>query len=364
MKGLIVITLLLAVVLGVGRQVARPAGTRAAEPRSLSLEVQRPGGPPVLLEFQVAAASAEDAYAAAALAAQTLVPGGRISPGGRGVSAQFAFWGWKWDDNELPVHVAYNPTGGPGGVAPSVVLSALQGWSAVPTSRFAFAYAGVTDRPASVGTGGPDGENVISWQAFDCSHGCVLGVTSKEQTHEADMVLNSNPEAATQFGIAGGRLDWKTVILHEAGHMAGLEHSCPAPFGVCSPDEEAAVMYYQYRGLLRHLEPDDIAAISALYPSIAPGPTPGASPTPPPGGGLAERTAVFLQRGWNLSVLPQGDIETLTSALSCVDAVYGDVAGSWRAWIRGAAAPLQSLSSVDGAKGYWLLASEACAHVF
>lgn len=361
MRQLLVVGMLLAVAAGVFG-VGRPAGTRAAGGQSLALVVQRPDGPAVLLRFEISAESPAEAHDAAVRAAKVLVPGGQIEAGG--VSAQFAFWGWKWDDDEMPVPVAYNPTGGPGTVAPAVILGALQAWTDVASSNFSFVYAGVTDRQASAGAAGPDGENVISWQAFDCAHGCVLGVTSKEQTHEVDMVLNSNPEAALQFGIAGGTLDWKTVVLHEAGHMAGLEHSCPAPFGPCTAAEVAAVMYYQYRGLLRHLEADDIAGISALYPNSGSSPTPGPSATPRPETGLPERTAVFLERGWNLSVLPAGNLGVLTDALGCVEAVYGDIAGEWSVWIRGAAAPLQSLTTIEPARAYWLLASEECAQVF
>jgi hypothetical protein len=171
------------------------------------------------------------------------------------------------------------------------------------------------------------------------------------------MVLNSNPAAATQFGIAGGQLDWKTVLLHEAGHMAGLEHSCPAPFAPCTTEEAQAVMYYQYRGLLRHLEPDDIAGITALYPAKGSG-------TAPPDGGLSEPATVVLRPGWNLAVLPPISLSKLAEALGCVQAVYGWANAGWEVWIRGVPVSLESLGTPENGRGYWVHASGSCAAVF
>lgn len=353
-----------------GASGAVGAGARDSEGsdvHSLSFVVARPAGPPVLLQFEVAAESAEAAAAAAERAAVEIVPGGRIAiqePGG--VSAQFAFWSWKWEDSELPVRVGYNPAGAPPGAGPQAVAAGLQQWTDVESSRFAFVYGGVTERIASMADTGPDGDNVISWAFLDCATGCVLGVTSKEATHEVDMVLNGNPEAARQLGV-GGVIDWRSVILHELGHMAGLEHSCPAPFGACTEAEAAAVMYYQYRGLQRFLEADDIAGISALYPRLEPQTpvaTPGApSPVPTPPPAPRPEVVVVLEPGWNLAMLPEGTISGTMERLECAAAVYG-YEDAWVRWVRGAPAVLQTLGTVETGRSYWVLAEAPCAHVF
>ena len=115
---------------------------------------------------------------------------------------------------------------------------------------------------------GPDGENVVSWASLPCEVGCVLGITSKGAAREVDMLLNSNPDAVQQMGTEA-TLDWRTVILHELGHMAGLEHSCPVPFGPCTAAEATAVMYWAYTGTLRKLAPDDIAGLAVCLASDA-----------------------------------------------------------------------------------------------
>jgi hypothetical protein len=334
-----------------GSLPVQPAGAESGS-HTLSIEVHRPDGPPVLLQFLVAAATPGDALAVAQRTAAEIVPGGYIADGG--VSAQWAAWSWQWAPGEIPVTVAYNPIGAPSSVGPQAVIAGLQAWSSVPDSRFAFRYGGITDNVASILDSGPDGENVVSWAPMECNPGCVLGVTSKETAHEVDMLLNNNPAAATQAGI-NGTLDWRTVILHELGHVAGLEHSCPVPFGPCTEAELAAVMHYQYRGVLRKLEPDDIAGIVALYPlSEPPSPSPGPPPAP-------ADVPVVLEPGWNFLVLPTVDVQSFTASLPCLSAAYVFEAGTWRSWIRGAPSALQSLDAIRGGSAYWLFAAAACA---
>lgn len=333
--------------------------SRASEPiHALAFVVERRAGPPVLLQFQVRAGDGDAAFTAVQRALPRLVPGGRLAEDEPGVvSAQWAQWSWLWDDSELPVPVAYNPTGGPPSIGPPSIIPGLRTWSEAPGSRFAFQYAGFTDHGASLDQDYPDGENVIAWKWMDCSKECVLGVTSKELTHESDLVLNSNPDAHLGDGM-NTSADAETVVLHEAGHMAGLEHSCPAPFGPCTEAERNAVMYFQYRGIRRRLEADDIAGIAALYPART---TPSPTPTPPPG---PVTLPVSLQPGWNLVLLPAGALEPTTSRLACLAAVYDYTASGWNAWLRAFPRQQQALVTTEPGRAYWALAHGACAAAF
>ena len=331
---------------------------------SLSIVMQRAAGPAVLLQFEVRADSPEAAYEAASAAASELVPGGfasTLEPGT--VTAQWAQWGWAWSDAEMPVRVAYNPGGAPPLIGPDAVIAALQTWSSVPSSRFAYSYGGFTERQASLRDSGPDGHNVIAWQSLDCSSACVLGVTTREATHESDLILNSNPGARLGNGT-GDTADARSVILHESGHMAGLEHSCPALVGTCTEAELSAVMYYQYRGTKRKLAADDIAGISGLYPvRMAPPPT-APPPQPSPGQPPAPEIAVILEPGWNLTLLPPGPIDVMMQPLACASAVYAYNGATWDVWLRSVSAPLLTLATATSGQGYWVYASDACAHVF
>lgn len=357
--------LLALVVVGAVLCVPRLSGASDSALKAYSVELvaERPEGR-VSLRAEVLAGSFADARASAHQAASALGPGAVLAfPEETGVSAAWLPWSWRWAEPEIPVPVAYNPTGAPTGVSPAAVIAGLQTWSSVTTSSFHFRYAGVTDNTASILDFGPDGENVISWAFLPCDRGCVLGVTSKEQGHEVDMLLNSNPDAALQLGV-GATLDWRTVILHELGHVAGLEHSCPVPFGPCTQAESEAVMYYQYLGVLRKLAPDDVAGLSALYPLVtaspSPAPGPGASPTPTP---FPELT-VIIERGWNLVVMPPGPITTATASLPCVEALYSYESEAWVAWIRGLGLQLQGITELRDGRAYWAWSSGTCAHVF
>ena len=346
---------------------AASGGTESAV-HHIDVTIHRPDEGPLLLGFEIQAGSESRARALAESLTGERAPG--TSPNDSnptGLSAAWLPWSWSWDLSEIPVEVAYNPTGAPAAVGPSAIIAGLQAWSSVPDSSFRFHYAGVTNNVASILESGPDGENVISWAALPCEQGCVLGVTSRQSAHEVDMLLNSNPAAADQLGV-GDRVDWRTVILHELGHMAGLEHSCPVPFGPCSAAEAAAVMYFQYRGKLRKLAPDDAQGLASIYP-LAPAPT----ATPTPSGPIPSPTqnptavpelVVLIEPGWNLVVLPAGRVEPVAERLHCIDALYSWQAEGWHAWIRGLPAALQSITSLEPGRAYWAHASQSCADIF
>lgn len=323
----------------------------------LVLTIDVPGGQPIEAQFIVSAGSDQDALATALNAALQLVPGGTVYPpeaaktsGDGRVTAAWAPWGWTWDATELPVPVLYNPAGAPAGVGPAEVRAALATWTAVPASSFAFDYAGETDTTTSMDVSGPDGLNVIAWKNLECSPGCVLGVTTRSFTsHEGDIVLNSNPRANLGDG-SGDTVDSFSVVLHESGHLLGLEHSCPI-FGPCSDAERAAVMFYAYGGERRGLQPDDIAGLETLYPAGDAANAVGES---------YPAVSIALVEGWNLVTLPGGSIDPLVEGLSCVDAVYSLGGAGWSRWIRGAPAQIQTLGVAAPGSAVWVHATGAC----
>lgn len=328
----------------------------------LDLVVRTAAGRVVELHFSVRASNDIEAHAAVSAALGTMLPGAVPVSGGEDgtVSAQYTPWGWRWSDEELPVKVAYNPTGAAAFVGLDAISGAVLSWNGVAGSRFAFQYAGFTDHGASLSDGGPDGENVIAWRQLDCTLGCVLGVTTKDDVvHEVDIVLNSNLQAGLGDGKLG-MLDTQSVLLHEVGHMVGLGHSCSAS-DRCTPAEEDAIMFYRYRGIKRTLRPDDVAGLAALYPKgPGPAPVPTGVPQEPP----LPHLFVMLWPGWNLAVLPAGLVDDLAGSLPCMAAVYSATPAGWDAWIRGAAPPLQSLATTDESMAYWVFAAGSCGHAF
>ena len=172
-------------------------------------------------------------------------------------SSGFAFNGLFWD--VLPVTQNYNPSG-----APLDALGALQSthstWSGVSGSRYRTVYGGQTTRCPSLVSQcrGPqtwDGKNDVGWARLG---GTTLGVTWYGTSRdEADMVLSTRYGWSSTCGNVSGRYDVQTVLLHENGHVAGLDHS----------SDRNAVMYASYHGAQCSLAADDRAGISGLYPN-------------------------------------------------------------------------------------------------
>lgn len=347
-----------------------------------------PDGSRASAHFLVRATDSGEASAAAVSAVAAVYPGAVVediahephpghdaseheseNPGAEGVvRAQWNAWGWQWGDDELPVAVQYNPAGAPAGFSPSDVSAALAVWSVVDETSFAFDYRGETSLPASMNVNGTDGVNVVAWQDLGCDAGCVLGLTTKSfESHEVDVSLNSNPGANLGLGT-NGTWDAVSVLIHELGHMAGLEHSCPA-LGPCTDEESEAVMFYAYTGVQRSLEADDIAALRALYPAEDEPAQVLPAVSDSHGGGVIDATSsslyIPLASGWNLTYLPAGDLQRFVNELGCVEAVYGwDGANGWQRWLRGLSPSAQTLQSATAGVSYWVLASSDCAAFF
>ena len=133
-------------------------------------------------------------------------------------------------------------------------------WTNVSTSSFEFEYGGTTTRYPSLVRESPgsqylDGNNDVGWLLLG---GSTLGVTwyTTRAPYEADMALNINFSWSNN-GVDD--YDMETVFLHENGHVVGLGHS----------GDPAAVMYPYYGGIQRVPGTDDVAGISALYPSTS-----------------------------------------------------------------------------------------------
>ncbi|MFN0148296.1 MAG: hypothetical protein ACKVT1_17485 [Dehalococcoidia bacterium] len=354
------IGLLVVVLAGV---VAWPmaGGTGAAAAsgaHAVDIVLENSGGHRVRMHFLVRARDDDEAAAAAVAAASRLMPDGAVVGRDGEVSAQFMVWGWTWDDAELPVAVSYNPAGAPL-ESEAAVQSALDTWSRVDGSRFRYAYAGQTDARPGTQDADYDGLNVVGWLDLGCGGGCVLGVTSKvDDVHEVDVVLNANPDARLGDG-SGGTVDIETTLLHEAGHMASLEHSCQPFFGICTESESTAVMFFRYLGIHRSLGPDDVAGLRALYPQ-------GASVASSSDGGLPlTGWSVDIRPGWTLTALPAGSIDGAMQSLHCVSAVYAmQPDGHWQTWVRGAAPALNTLALAEPGRAYWLYASRSCTASF
>lgn len=168
--------------------------------------------------------------------------------------AAYAFTGLEWET--MPVVQSYNSSGAP--VDAAGTLQATEAtWSTVSGSRLRMSYGGETTRCPSLSnscSGGLDGFNDVGWERQASN---VLGVTSFSiSPDEADMTLNVRQPWSLGCQDTSA-VDLQTVMLHENGHVVGLDHS----------SDPGAIMYPSYRGVQCELGADDEAGIRALYPA-------------------------------------------------------------------------------------------------
>ena len=221
-------------------------------------------------EIEVVYARARDADPA--------IPERALAAAGAGVtppSADFLFSGHLWEqfldhgraNDELLQ--SYNPNGDPTGAGLAALRSAQASWSRVPGSPFAFRLAGPTARCPSLALDCPvdehlDGTNDVGWLAVtwdDPSFFTVLGyaVTWYDAftgaAIESDVVLNADIAPLT-WQTDGRDVDVESVLLHELGHVLGLEHSY----------DPETVMFPALSGTRRELSTAELDAVRALYP--------------------------------------------------------------------------------------------------
>ncbi|MEN8149688.1 MAG: matrixin family metalloprotease, partial [Planctomycetota bacterium] len=142
------------------------------------------------------------------------------------------------------------------------VRRAFQTWEDVQTSRIAFVED--DSRPAR-SQDSTDRVNLIMWKERYLPPGTLALTFPYSQNGiltDVDIILNDDVDWDTSEVGRDFVADVQAVLTHEIGHMIGLDH---VPLGTSTMFPELPLGAIRTRSL----EPDDVAAITALYPEPA-----------------------------------------------------------------------------------------------
>ena len=157
----------------------------------------------------------------------------------------------------------------------SAAARAFATWQAVPTASISYVFGGFTAN----GPGDDDGRSTLGFRS-EPSLDRVLASTSyliddlTGELLETDIFFNSAFAWSVAANGEPNRWDVESIALHEIGHLNGLGHSAIGETEMASGGRHVlstgAVMFPIALGAGdisgRHLDADDIAGVSDLYP--------------------------------------------------------------------------------------------------
>lgn len=166
-----------------------------------------------------------------------------------------------WPDNKVEVAMVMNF----GGVYDDSMVTAMQtSWNSIGT-RLQFREGTAAAQPCD----NDDGENAAGWSATVCggsAFGDALAITVVTHTRrsgvweisDTDIVLDASRQWIAAGTPQAGQHDFRRVIIHELGHVLGLEHPDDA-------GQQVDAIMNSRVSAIDTLQTDDIEGLTHLY---------------------------------------------------------------------------------------------------
>jgi hypothetical protein len=232
----------------------------------------------------------------------------------------------EWAPSDIPVPYYINPLS----YRPSqlsaqdsrlAVIEEFAEWQNTTSAYVAFRYGGDTTRTSD--TFNCNSTNDITWRIADPNHGSgTLAVTymcyypSTGYFTDTDIEIDTDHYGSLwTVSLSSIDIDLPTVMLHEEGHVLGLDHSNPTG-GNCP------VMKPYYTVGISQRTPcaDDIAGVRYLYPEGS-----GSAPPTPSGLTASPASATSVRVSWQ-DISSEYGYEVWRADESCATASPGDFA--------------------------------------
>ena len=197
-----------------------------------------------------------------------------------------------------------------------VAANAASLWNGYLGSNIRF----ITLKSGTGGAGESDSMNSVFFSNtfFGQAFGSAVAITSLNSSGgamtEVDTLVNNGLSFNSYRGPLQGAIDMRRVLIHEFGHMLGLDHSQQStlPF----PIMHASISNTDV------MQSDDISGLNALYngPLVSPTPTPTPTPVPnSPGQALsAAKAHVYSSPGDPVGGGVESNVDSSTSYSSAV----------------------------------------------
>lgn len=176
----------------------------------------------------------------------------------------------SWPASSIPVTISYNQSLAGEPSLKDAGDIAVARWNTIPGSTFRMvsggttaAVAGACQSPLAL-----DGQSTLTFA--DTGGSSVLGLTcavsdSSRKIVEADIIFSPSVLFSSASVTPNNAYDFVSVVLHELGHFASLDHPCQQ--GACNGYDAVMVPTLQQGQQRRTPRPDDVMGLNSKYPA-------------------------------------------------------------------------------------------------